>query len=151
MHFLHFLSYFLLCICLLLTVFYLLHASLTFLPISMSLFSHLLLTILFFFSFNLCINLCISLIIFSTSSVFPFSCHSLQARAYLSRYYREHNVELSKLLHRLGQPLPSWLREELQKVSSILISHVYTVQCNTLFLRNYYYCYKDKAAHHRIS
>lgn len=44
---------------------------------------------------------------------------SLQAHAYLSRYYREHNVELSKLLHRLGQPLPSWLREELQKVSSI--------------------------------
>uniref|UniRef100_A0A672YD50 [heparan sulfate]-glucosamine N-sulfotransferase n=1 Tax=Sphaeramia orbicularis TaxID=375764 RepID=A0A672YD50_9TELE len=42
-----------------------------------------------------------------------------EARAYLSRYYREHNVELSKLLHRLGQPLPSWLREELQKVSSI--------------------------------
>uniref|UniRef100_A0A672Y3M3 [heparan sulfate]-glucosamine N-sulfotransferase n=1 Tax=Sphaeramia orbicularis TaxID=375764 RepID=A0A672Y3M3_9TELE len=39
-----------------------------------------------------------------------------EARAYLSRYYREHNVELSKLLHRLGQPLPSWLREELQKV-----------------------------------
>uniref|UniRef100_A0A672GAA4 [heparan sulfate]-glucosamine N-sulfotransferase n=1 Tax=Salarias fasciatus TaxID=181472 RepID=A0A672GAA4_SALFA len=45
-----------------------------------------------------------------------------EARAYLSRYYREHNVELSKLLHRLGQPLPSWLREELQKVSSLLIS-----------------------------
>uniref|UniRef100_A0A8C2XFM4 [heparan sulfate]-glucosamine N-sulfotransferase n=1 Tax=Cyclopterus lumpus TaxID=8103 RepID=A0A8C2XFM4_CYCLU len=40
-----------------------------------------------------------------------------EAHAYLSRYYREHNVELSKLLHRLGQPLPSWLREELQKVS----------------------------------
>uniref|UniRef100_A0A671X287 [heparan sulfate]-glucosamine N-sulfotransferase n=1 Tax=Sparus aurata TaxID=8175 RepID=A0A671X287_SPAAU len=39
-----------------------------------------------------------------------------EAHAYLSRYYREHNVELSKLLHRLGQPLPSWLREELQKV-----------------------------------
>ncbi|KAM6972469.1 LOW QUALITY PROTEIN: bifunctional heparan sulfate N-deacetylase/N-sulfotransferase 4-like [Aplochiton taeniatus] len=39
-----------------------------------------------------------------------------EARAFLSRYYREPNVELSKLLHRLGQPLPSWLREELQKV-----------------------------------
>uniref|UniRef100_A0AAQ4QQ93 [heparan sulfate]-glucosamine N-sulfotransferase n=1 Tax=Gasterosteus aculeatus aculeatus TaxID=481459 RepID=A0AAQ4QQ93_GASAC len=39
-----------------------------------------------------------------------------EAHAYLSRYYREHNVELSRLLHRLGQPLPSWLREELQKV-----------------------------------
>ncbi|XP_028452737.1 bifunctional heparan sulfate N-deacetylase/N-sulfotransferase 4 isoform X3 [Perca flavescens] len=40
-----------------------------------------------------------------------------EAHAYLSRYYREHNVELSKLLHRLGQPLPSWLREELQKIT----------------------------------
>ncbi|TNN23735.1 Bifunctional heparan sulfate N-deacetylase/N-sulfotransferase 4 [Liparis tanakae] len=39
-----------------------------------------------------------------------------EAHAYLSRYYRDHNVDLSKLLHRLGQPLPSWLREELQKV-----------------------------------
>ncbi|KAK7929652.1 hypothetical protein WMY93_006047 [Mugilogobius chulae] len=46
-----------------------------------------------------------------------------EARVYLSRYYREHNVELSKLLHRLGQPLPSWLREELQKVST---THLYT-------------------------
>lgn len=44
---------------------------------------------------------------------------SPQAHAYLSKYYREHNVELSKLLHRLGLPLPSWLREELQKVSSV--------------------------------
>ncbi|CAB1327096.1 unnamed protein product [Coregonus sp. 'balchen'] len=40
-----------------------------------------------------------------------------EARSYLSRYYREHNIDLSKLLHRLGQPLPSWLREELQKIS----------------------------------
>ncbi|KAF4802738.1 Bifunctional heparan sulfate N-deacetylase/N-sulfotransferase 4 [Turdus rufiventris] len=39
-----------------------------------------------------------------------------ESRAFLSSYYREHNVELSKLLHRLGQPLPSWLRQELQKV-----------------------------------
>ncbi|KAK2546010.1 bifunctional heparan sulfate N-deacetylase/N-sulfotransferase 4 [Columba livia] len=39
-----------------------------------------------------------------------------ESRAFLSRYYRDHNVELSKLLHRLGQPLPSWLRQELQKV-----------------------------------
>lgn len=38
------------------------------------------------------------------------------SRAFLSSYYRDHNVELSKLLHRLGQPLPSWLRQELQKV-----------------------------------
>ncbi|XP_039769640.1 bifunctional heparan sulfate N-deacetylase/N-sulfotransferase 4 [Ornithorhynchus anatinus] len=40
----------------------------------------------------------------------------LESRAFLSNYYRDHNVELSKLLHRLGQPLPSWLRQELQKV-----------------------------------
>ncbi|XP_023373960.1 bifunctional heparan sulfate N-deacetylase/N-sulfotransferase 4 isoform X2 [Otolemur garnettii] len=39
-----------------------------------------------------------------------------ESRTFLSNYYREHNVELSKLLHRLGQPLPSWLRQELQKV-----------------------------------
>ncbi|XP_026532388.1 bifunctional heparan sulfate N-deacetylase/N-sulfotransferase 3 isoform X2 [Notechis scutatus] len=39
-----------------------------------------------------------------------------ECRAYLSSYYRDHNVELSKLLHKLGQPLPSWLRQELQKV-----------------------------------
>nr|XP_034969221.1 bifunctional heparan sulfate N-deacetylase/N-sulfotransferase 4 isoform X2 [Zootoca vivipara] len=39
-----------------------------------------------------------------------------ESRAFLSNYYRDHNVELSKLLHRLGQPLPSWLRQELQKV-----------------------------------
>ncbi|KFP43136.1 Bifunctional heparan sulfate N-deacetylase/N-sulfotransferase 4 [Chlamydotis macqueenii] len=39
-----------------------------------------------------------------------------ESRAFLSTYYRDHNVELSKLLHRLGQPLPSWLRQELQKV-----------------------------------
>ncbi|XP_064272084.1 bifunctional heparan sulfate N-deacetylase/N-sulfotransferase 4 isoform X1 [Passer domesticus] len=39
-----------------------------------------------------------------------------ESRAFLSSYYREHNVELSKLLHRLGQPLPSWLRQELQKL-----------------------------------
>ncbi|XP_072611459.1 bifunctional heparan sulfate N-deacetylase/N-sulfotransferase 3 isoform X2 [Vulpes vulpes] len=38
------------------------------------------------------------------------------SRAFLSSYYRGHNVELSKLLHKLGQPLPSWLRQELQKV-----------------------------------
>lgn len=62
-------------------------------------------------------------------SILSFSLpgYSLQARAYLSRYYREHNVELSKLLHRLGQPLPSWLREELQKVSRLLISPGNTV------------------------
>ncbi|MGH0161444.1 UNVERIFIED_CONTAM: hypothetical protein FKN15_041203 [Acipenser sinensis] len=53
----------------------------------------------------------------------PHICFSLtpsffyfQSRTFLSRYYKDHNVQLSKLLHRLGQPLPSWLREELQKV-----------------------------------
>ncbi|XP_075705859.1 bifunctional heparan sulfate N-deacetylase/N-sulfotransferase 3-like [Rhinoderma darwinii] len=39
-----------------------------------------------------------------------------ECRAFLSSYYQDHNVELSKLLHRLGQPLPSWLRQELQKI-----------------------------------
>ncbi|KAJ7327022.1 hypothetical protein JRQ81_016781 [Phrynocephalus forsythii] len=39
-----------------------------------------------------------------------------ECRIFLSSYYRDHNVELSKLLHKLGQPLPSWLRQELQKV-----------------------------------
>ncbi|CAH2300703.1 bifunctional heparan sulfate N-deacetylase N-sulfotransferase 4 [Pelobates cultripes] len=39
----------------------------------------------------------------------------LESRAFLSSFYRDHNIELSKLLHRLGLPLPSWLRQELQK------------------------------------
>ncbi|XP_063165741.1 bifunctional heparan sulfate N-deacetylase/N-sulfotransferase 3 isoform X2 [Candoia aspera] len=39
-----------------------------------------------------------------------------ECRVFLSNYYRDHNVELSKILHKLGQPLPSWLRQELQKV-----------------------------------
>lgn len=37
----------------------------------------------------------------------------LQSQAFLGEYYRDHNIELSKLLYRMGQPLPSWLREEL--------------------------------------
>ncbi|KAL4631345.1 bifunctional heparan sulfate N-deacetylase/N-sulfotransferase 1 [Arapaima gigas] len=37
----------------------------------------------------------------------------MDSRAFLREYYREHNIELSKLLYRIGQPLPSWLREEL--------------------------------------
>ncbi|XP_041036669.1 bifunctional heparan sulfate N-deacetylase/N-sulfotransferase 4 [Carcharodon carcharias] len=40
----------------------------------------------------------------------------LESRTFLSQYYKDHNVELSKLFYRLGLPLPSWLREELQKV-----------------------------------
>ncbi|XP_028660825.2 bifunctional heparan sulfate N-deacetylase/N-sulfotransferase 4 [Erpetoichthys calabaricus] len=45
-----------------------------------------------------------------------YSPMDAESREFLSRYYKDHNIELSKLLHRLGQPLPSWLREELQKV-----------------------------------
>lgn len=41
----------------------------------------------------------------------------LQTRAYLTEYYREHNVVLLRLLNRLGQPLPSWLRQDLQSPS----------------------------------
>uniref|UniRef100_A0A8C0H7D1 Bifunctional heparan sulfate N-deacetylase/N-sulfotransferase 1 n=1 Tax=Chelonoidis abingdonii TaxID=106734 RepID=A0A8C0H7D1_CHEAB len=36
------------------------------------------------------------------------------SRAFLRDYYRDHNVELSKLLYKMGQTLPTWLREELQ-------------------------------------
>lgn len=43
---------------------------------------------------------------------FHFSC-LLQSQAFLREYYRDHNIELSKVLYRMGQPLPSWLREEL--------------------------------------
>lgn len=38
----------------------------------------------------------------------------LQSRAFLRDYYRDHNIELSKLLYKMGQTLPTWLREELQ-------------------------------------
>lgn len=40
-----------------------------------------------------------------------------QTRAFLTEYYREHNLELLRLLNRLGQALPTWLREELQSTS----------------------------------
>uniref|UniRef100_A0A3B3BE32 Bifunctional heparan sulfate N-deacetylase/N-sulfotransferase 1 n=1 Tax=Oryzias melastigma TaxID=30732 RepID=A0A3B3BE32_ORYME len=36
-----------------------------------------------------------------------------ESQEFLREYYRDHNIELSKLLYRMGQPLPSWLREEL--------------------------------------
>ncbi|MEQ2249535.1 Bifunctional heparan sulfate N-deacetylase/N-sulfotransferase 1, partial [Ilyodon furcidens] len=36
-----------------------------------------------------------------------------ESQEFLRDYYRDHNIELSKLLYRMGQPLPSWLREEL--------------------------------------
>ncbi|KAM6986631.1 bifunctional heparan sulfate N-deacetylase/N-sulfotransferase 1b [Aplochiton taeniatus] len=35
------------------------------------------------------------------------------SRAFLRDHYSDHNIELSKLLYKMGQPLPSWLREEL--------------------------------------
>jgi len=41
----------------------------------------------------------------------------MQSRLFLRDFYREHNIELSKLMNRLGQPLPTWLREELQNSS----------------------------------
>ncbi|KAJ8418386.1 hypothetical protein AAFF_G00140950 [Aldrovandia affinis] len=40
-----------------------------------------------------------------------------ETRSFLTEYYREHNMELLKLLNRLGQGLPTWLREELQSTS----------------------------------
>uniref|UniRef100_A0A3B5M644 Sulfotransferase n=1 Tax=Xiphophorus couchianus TaxID=32473 RepID=A0A3B5M644_9TELE len=39
---------------------------------------------------------------------------SSESRAFLTEYYRDHNMELVRLLNRLGQPLPSWLHQELQ-------------------------------------
>ncbi|XP_051869760.1 bifunctional heparan sulfate N-deacetylase/N-sulfotransferase 1b isoform X2 [Pristis pectinata] len=36
------------------------------------------------------------------------------SRAFLREHYRDANIELSKLLYKLGQTLPTWLREELQ-------------------------------------
>ncbi|KAL4698354.1 hypothetical protein H8959_011011 [Pygathrix nigripes] len=49
-----------------------------------------------------------------TISASIFSC---QSRLFLTDFFRNHNLELSKLLSRLGQPVPSWLREELQHSS----------------------------------
>uniref|UniRef100_F7AV98 [heparan sulfate]-glucosamine N-sulfotransferase n=1 Tax=Equus caballus TaxID=9796 RepID=F7AV98_HORSE len=40
-----------------------------------------------------------------------------ESRLFLVDFFRNHNLELSKLLSRLGQPMPSWLREELQHSS----------------------------------
>ncbi|XP_077202351.1 bifunctional heparan sulfate N-deacetylase/N-sulfotransferase 2 isoform X3 [Paroedura picta] len=39
------------------------------------------------------------------------------SRLFLADFYREHNIELSRLLNKLGQPLPTWLREDLQSSS----------------------------------
>ncbi|XP_029962943.1 bifunctional heparan sulfate N-deacetylase/N-sulfotransferase 2 [Salarias fasciatus] len=40
-----------------------------------------------------------------------------KTRAFLSEFYREHNMELLRLMNRLGHPLPSWLRQELRQWS----------------------------------
>ncbi|XP_064125796.1 bifunctional heparan sulfate N-deacetylase/N-sulfotransferase 2 isoform X6 [Loxodonta africana] len=40
-----------------------------------------------------------------------------ESRLFLTDFFRNHNLELSKLLSRLGQPVPLWLREELQRSS----------------------------------
>ncbi|RXM35786.1 Bifunctional heparan sulfate N-deacetylase/N-sulfotransferase 2 [Acipenser ruthenus] len=40
-----------------------------------------------------------------------------ETRSFLSEYYRDHNMALLKLLNRLGQAIPVWLREELQSSS----------------------------------
>ncbi|XP_030630263.1 bifunctional heparan sulfate N-deacetylase/N-sulfotransferase 2 [Chanos chanos] len=42
---------------------------------------------------------------------------SPEARSFLSEFYREQNIQLLRLLKRLGQPLPVWLREELHSAS----------------------------------
>ncbi|KAM9462927.1 bifunctional heparan sulfate N-deacetylase/N-sulfotransferase 2 isoform 1-T3 [Clarias gariepinus] len=42
---------------------------------------------------------------------------SPESRAFLSEHYREQNVELLRLLKRLGQPLPGWLRDDLHNAS----------------------------------
>lgn len=52
-------------------------------------------------------------IAFNYVSLF-FSFFLIQSRAFLRDYYRDHNIELSKLLYKIGQTLPTWLREELQ-------------------------------------
>ncbi|MFT7805961.1 bifunctional heparan sulfate N-deacetylase/N-sulfotransferase 2 [Arapaima gigas] len=40
-----------------------------------------------------------------------------ETRSFLTEYFHEHNLELLKLLNRLDQALPSWLREEIQNTS----------------------------------
>ncbi|XP_063047986.1 bifunctional heparan sulfate N-deacetylase/N-sulfotransferase 2 [Engraulis encrasicolus] len=40
-----------------------------------------------------------------------------ETRAFLTEYYREHNLALLRLMNRLGQALPTWLRGELQNSS----------------------------------
>ncbi|MGH0118267.1 UNVERIFIED_CONTAM: hypothetical protein FKN15_049288 [Acipenser sinensis] len=47
------------------------------------------------------------------------------SRAFMQDYYREHNIELSKLLHKSGQSLPTWLREELQNTRQCVIYQIH--------------------------
>uniref|UniRef100_A0A8C7Z6X0 [heparan sulfate]-glucosamine N-sulfotransferase n=1 Tax=Oryzias sinensis TaxID=183150 RepID=A0A8C7Z6X0_9TELE len=46
-----------------------------------------------------------------------YSYMSSESRAFLTEYFHNHNTELLRLLNRLGRPLPSWLRQELQSSS----------------------------------
>lgn len=48
----------------------------------------------------------------TTLSFFLFLFPS-QSQLFLREYYRDHNIELSKLLYRMVQPLPTWLKDEL--------------------------------------
>ncbi|CAG6018258.1 unnamed protein product [Menidia menidia] len=41
----------------------------------------------------------------------------LRSRVFLAGYYRDHNVALLRLLTRLGQTLPAWLRQELHSAT----------------------------------
>ncbi|TSQ35301.1 Bifunctional heparan sulfate N-deacetylase/N-sulfotransferase 1 [Bagarius yarrelli] len=41
-----------------------------------------------------------------------------ESQMFLREYYRDHNIELSKLLYRMGQPLPTWLKDELLNIST---------------------------------
>lgn len=51
---------------------------------------------------------------FAGLSLLTCASFPLQSRAFLKDYYRDHNIELSKLLYKMGQTLPTWLREDLQ-------------------------------------
>ncbi|EMP24699.1 Bifunctional heparan sulfate N-deacetylase/N-sulfotransferase 1 [Chelonia mydas] len=56
------------------------------------------------------------------------------SRAFLRDYYRDHNIELSKLLYKMGQTLPTWLREELQNARATLARghRVHSAPCSPL-------------------
>lgn len=69
------------------------------------------------FSYHLCPRLPMDVLRVTFSFTLMWSVFSTQSRLFLRDFYREHNIELSKLMNRLGQPLPTWLREELQNSS----------------------------------